>query len=134
MRYLQHIQWPFDPTLREPYRQRSNLRGLAMPMVRATDRQGREHELTVADGGLLMEELRSLEDGVFALCGGCCVCATCHVYVDADWSSRLPTPLPQESEMLVELPARQHNSRLSCQLVLGSEHSGLKVIIAPEAD
>ena len=105
-----------------------------MPTVRATDRQGRDFELTVPEGTVLMEELRSLEDGVFALCGGACACATCHVYVDSAWFSKLSTPLQQESEMLNELPMRQSNSRLSCQVVLAEELSGLKVTIAPDGE
>jgi 2Fe-2S ferredoxin len=105
-----------------------------MPTVRATDRRGREHELIVPDGAVLMEELRLLEDGVFALCGGACACATCHVYVDAEWHSKLSTPLPPESDMLIELPMRQSNSRLSCQVVLGQELTGLKVTIAPDGE
>ena len=105
-----------------------------MPIVRATDRQGREHELTVPDGAVLMEELRSLEDGVFALCGGACACATCHVYVGAEWIPKLSPPLPHESDMLGELPARRSDSRLSCQVVVGEGLTGLKVTIAPEGD
>jgi ferredoxin, 2Fe-2S len=105
-----------------------------MPTVRATDRRGREHELTVPEGTVLMEEMRSLEDGVFALCGGACACATCHVYVDAEWVSKLSAPLPQESDMLSELPMRRSNSRLACQVVLGEELTGLKVTIAPDGE
>jgi len=105
-----------------------------MPTVRATDRQGREHELSVPEGTVLMEELRSLEDGVFALCGGNCACATCHVYVDTEWFSKLSTPLQQESDMLNELPTRRSNSRLSCQVVLRQELTGLNVTIAPEGE
>ncbi len=105
-----------------------------MPTVRAIDRQGRNHELTPPVGTVLMEELRTLEDVGFALCGGACACATCHVYVDAEWLARLPPSLPQESDMLSELPARRSNSRLSCQIVLLEELSGLRVTIAPEGE
>ncbi len=86
------------------------------------------------DGTVLMEELKSLEEGVFALCGGACACATCHVYVAAEWLSKLSTALPQENEMLNELSARQGNSRLSCQLVLREGLTGLEVTIAPEGE
>ena len=105
-----------------------------MPTVRAIDRQGRDHELTPPVGTVLMEELRTLEDAGFALCGGACACATCHVYVDAEWLARLPPPLPHETDMLSELPARRSNSRLSCQIVLLDELTGLRVTIAPEGE
>lgn len=105
-----------------------------MPTVRAIDRQGRDHELTPPVGTVLMEELRTLEDAGFALCRGACACATCHVYVDVEWLARLPPPSPHESDMLSELPARRRNSRLSCQIVLHEELSGLRVTIAPEGE
>jgi len=107
---------------------------MRVPTVRAIDRQGRDHELTPPVGTVLMEELRTLEDAGFALCGGACACATCHVYVDAEWLARLPPPLPHETDMLSELPARRSNSRLSCQIVLLDELTGLRVTIAPEGE
>jgi hypothetical protein len=37
------------------------------------------------------------------------------------WFSKLSAPLPQESDMLGELPVRRSNSRLPCQDVLGKQ-------------
>jgi 2Fe-2S ferredoxin len=61
-----------------------------------------------------------------------CSCATCHVYVDADWVAKLPAPMSDESDMLGDLVSRRDNSRLSCQIVLNDALSGVKVSIAPE--
>jgi 2Fe-2S ferredoxin len=105
-----------------------------MPIVRVTDRRGVEHEINAPAGTVLMEELKPLDDGVFAICGGACACATCHVYVQAAWLAKLSTPPPQELDMLGELPSRRENSRLSCQIVLGEELSGLEITIAPEGE
>ncbi|HSI40419.1 MAG TPA: 2Fe-2S iron-sulfur cluster-binding protein [Xanthobacteraceae bacterium] len=65
--------------------------------------------------------------GIEAECGGAMACGTCHVHIDGG-GSRLPPPCIEESEMLDMLSGpRTPASRLSCQLVLGSEHEGLMV-------
>jgi ferredoxin, 2Fe-2S len=69
-------------------------------------------------------------DGIVAECGGCAMCATCHVYVDAAWRDKLPAPLANELEMLECTAAqRRPESRLSCQLKLSAELDGLIVHI-----
>jgi len=103
-----------------------------MPIVRVIDRDGVERELDAPSGVVLMEPLRDMDDGVGAICGGMCSCATCHVYVDAEWVPRLPAPMSDEGDMLGDLQSRRDNSRLSCQIMLSDALSGLKVQIAPE--
>ena len=100
--------------------------------IRVTDRDGDRHEVDGQQGLKLMEVLRDLDYGVEAICGGLCSCATCHVYVDADWADEL-TPLEdEEADLLDSLEGRRVTSRLSCQIELGEEHDGLTVTIAPE--
>jgi 2Fe-2S ferredoxin len=103
-----------------------------MPTVVVVDRDGAERELDAPSGVSLMEPLRDMDDGVGAICGGMCSCATCHVYVDAAWVDKLPAPMSDEGDMLGDLISRKPNSRLSCQVVLNDSLSGLKVAIAPE--
>jgi ferredoxin, 2Fe-2S len=103
-----------------------------MPTVRVIDRDGTERELDAPTGATLMEPLRDMDDGVAAICGGMCSCATCHVYVDAEWVAKLPAPMSDESDMLGDLISRRENSRLSCQIILNDAISGVKVTIAPE--
>jgi ferredoxin, 2Fe-2S len=103
-----------------------------MPLVRVIDRDGSERELDAPSGATLMEPLRDMDDGVAAICGGMCSCATCHVYVDAEWAAKLPAPMSDESDMLGDLISRRGNSRLSCQVVLNDALSGVRVTIAPE--
>jgi len=105
---------------------------MVMPMVRVIDRDGIERELEAPSGATLMEPLRDMDDGVAAICGGMCSCATCHVYVDAEWVAKLPAPMSDESDMLGDLVSRRANSRLSCQIVLNDALAGMKVSIAPE--
>src|ERR1700693_423535 len=103
-----------------------------MPTVRVIDRDNEERSVEAPNGATLMEPLRDMDDGVAAICGGMCSCATCHVYVDAGGVSNRPAPMSAEGDMLGDLTSRQSNSRLSCQIVLNDAMSGLKVTIAPE--
>ena len=69
--------------------------------------------------------------GVLAECGGACACATCHVYVDNEWASRLEPLSDMEDAMLDSALSRQPNSRLSCQIEVDDSLDGLIVHVAP---
>jgi 2Fe-2S ferredoxin len=56
------------------------------------DHAGVEHKLEALEGWRVMEVIRDWGIGIKAECGGACACATCNVYVDRDWLSRLPPP------------------------------------------
>jgi 2Fe-2S ferredoxin len=103
-----------------------------MALLRVVDRDGVEHEVDAKTDLKVMEVLRELDYGVAAICGGMCSCATCHVYVDPEWASRLPEPMSDERELLAELSHHQDNSRLSCQVEFTAALSGLRVTIAPD--
>jgi ferredoxin, 2Fe-2S len=104
-----------------------------MARITVVDRDGNEHEIEAQLGLKVMEILRQLDYGVAAICGGLCSCATCHVYVDAAWAGRLPSPQSDELELLSTLQNyRAGNSRLSCQVNFAETLSGIKVVIAPD--
>jgi 2Fe-2S ferredoxin len=93
----------------------------------------RRHSLAVRTGQSLMRAAVDADiDGIKADCGGVMTCATCHVYVDAEWSGRLPPPSGDEDAM-VEMTAapRAPTSRLSCQIALAPELDGLTVTLPP---
>jgi 2Fe-2S ferredoxin len=103
-----------------------------MPLLRIVDRDGVEHEVDARAGLKVMETLRELDYGVAAICGGMCSCATCHIFIDPEWLGRLPPPMSDERELLVELAHHQDNSRLSCQLDFTEQLAGLRITIAPD--
>ena len=103
-----------------------------MPEITVTDRDGGVHRVNAREGVSLMETLRELDYGVAAICGGMCSCATCHVYVDPEWVSKLPAPMSDERELLAELSHHEPNSRLSCQIELTPALDGLRVTLAPD--
>lgn len=107
-----------------------------MAEVRVTDREGNKHTLTASNAEPLMEVLRDANLGVLGTCGGMCSCGTCHVYVGAEWADRLPPKGDDETMMLEgigELVELRPTSRLSCQIPVTEELSGLSVEIGPVA-
>ena len=103
-----------------------------MPVLRVIGRDGVEQEINAPAGTSLMEPLRDMDDGVTAICGGMCSCATCQVYIDESWVPRLTAPMSDETDMLKDLTSYRANSRLSCQIQLTDALDGLRVTIAPE--
>ena len=104
-----------------------------MTKLVVVDRSGSEREIDVANGVSVMEAIRdSGFDELLALCGGCCSCATCHVYVDPAFAGLLPDMSDDENDLLDSSDHRDERSRLSCQLSITDELDGLTVTIAPE--
>lgn len=99
-----------------------------------TDRDGIEHDLDAVEGWRVMEIIRDHGLPIKAECGGCCACATCHVYVDEDWMPELAEASDEETEMLDEAFFVEDNSRLSCQLIMDETLDGLRVTLAPESE
>ena len=103
-----------------------------MITIKVKDLDGESHEIQAQPGDRVMEVLREYEWGVAAICGGMCSCATCHVFVDEDWTEKFPPAESDEFELLEFLDDYKPNSRLSCQLTLKDEHDGLGLELAPE--
>jgi ferredoxin, 2Fe-2S len=104
-----------------------------MPQLFVTTRAGAETAIDVRAGLSVMELIRDAgaDDG-FALCGGACACATCHVYVDPAFADSLPEMQEDENELLDGSDHRTPSSRLSCQIRFDDALAGLRVTIAPE--
>ena len=98
------------------------------------DHQGIEHKVEALEGWRVMEIIRDWGLGVKAECGGACACATCHVYVDAAWSSLLVPPTLEEIDKLDEAELVEAHSRLSCQILMRPEFDGLRVRLAPGSE
>lgn len=104
-----------------------------MVTVRFVSHDGHETKLD----GSLGETARDLAidfdvEGVLGACGGACMCATCHVYVDEAWAAKLPAVKPEEGAMLQNtVSERRPTSRLSCQIELTDALDGL-VLHMPE--
>ena len=98
-----------------------------------SDRSGTVRRISAETGISLIEVLRdSGMDELLALCGGCCSCATCHVFIKGGGEGATAFGSDDENDILDSSDHRRPNSRLSCQLKLGEEHRGMMVRIAPE--
>ena len=102
--------------------------------IYVTDLDGHEHALDAVEGWRVMEIIRDHGLPIKAECGGACACATCHVYVDESWVSKIAAMNEEEEYMLDEAFELEDNSRLSCQIIMSEELDGLKVTLAPAAD
>lgn len=98
-----------------------------------TDQEGTVHELEALEGWRAMEVIRDWGLNIKAECGGACSCATCHVFVDAEWEDKLNPPSDEEEDMLDSVPDIRPNSRLSCQILMSEELDGLKLTLAESA-
>lgn len=100
-----------------------------MPQVTLISAGGKTTVLEVAYGQSLMQAaVSSGYKGIVGECGGSAMCATCHVYVDAEFKHRLPAPLETELEMLeCTADERKPESRLSCQIKMAPELEGMTV-------
>ncbi|WP_206244156.1 2Fe-2S iron-sulfur cluster-binding protein [Novosphingobium terrae] len=96
------------------------------------DLNGVETQIKAAPGITLMEALRDHGfDDLLALCGGCCSCATCHVYVEAGPESMKTPASPDEEDLLDSSLHRQNHSRLSCQIAITQDLDAIRVRLAP---
>lgn len=104
-----------------------------MVKIIVTTRDGTETEIEGEAGLSVMEVIREHGfDELLALCGGCCSCATCHVYVEPGFDDQLRPKSEDEDDLLDSSDQKTDRSRLSCQLQVVPELDGLRVRIAPE--
>lgn len=92
---------------------------------------GTEQVVQTTDGESVMQAaVDAGVPGIIGQCGGQAVCATCHVYVEADDAAGLPEVDEDEDDTLEGVAERRETSRLSCQLVAGQDFSSLTVTVA----
>ncbi|QIB64898.1 2Fe-2S iron-sulfur cluster-binding protein [Kineobactrum salinum] len=104
-----------------------------MPSITISTRENEQHIVESENDMSLMEVIREAGiDEVAAICGGCCSCATCHVYIEPGFMQNLPKISEDEDALLDSTSHRNENSRLSCQVTISDDLNGMRVVIAPE--
>jgi 2Fe-2S ferredoxin len=99
-----------------------------MPKITYIDNNGNSKTINVENGLSVMEgAIQNDIPGIDADCGGSMACATCHVYVEEKWLSKLPKAEEGEVDMIDMAFEPKKNSRLSCQLIVTDEMDGLEV-------
>jgi 2Fe-2S ferredoxin len=103
-----------------------------MGNIIVNDRNGEIHKLYAEEGLTFMEIIRDSGLDIEAACGGCCACATCHVYIDKSWFTKLPTMEGDEESMLDQTFHVSDTSRLGCQIEYEEIYDGINLTLAPE--
>ena len=103
-----------------------------MPNIIFIEPNGTRREIDAAVGESAMEAAtRNGVDNILAECGGSCICATCHGYVDEAWSERIGPPGPAEADVLeFEAHSVRPESRLACQITITNALEGLVLKVA----
>ena len=103
-----------------------------MSNIFVNDREGNTHKLQAEAGLTLMEIIRDAGLDIEAACGGCCACATCHIYVESEYLEKLPKIEDDEESMLDQAFHVTAQSRLGCQIEYNDEFKEIKLTLAPE--
>jgi 2Fe-2S ferredoxin len=103
-------------------------KGRIVPRLVYVEHNGTEHEVEVPVGTSIMQgALNYLVPGIEGDCGGLCACATCHVYIDAQWQAVCGAPDELETGMLEFAYDVNDLSRLSCQIAVSEKMDGMRV-------
>jgi ferredoxin, 2Fe-2S len=100
-----------------------------MVKIRYVEQDGDEREVSVDPGVSLMEA--AVKNGVASIegeCGGACACATCHVYIPAEWQSVTGVASEDEQMMLEFGVDVDERSRLGCQIAVTAAMDGMTVL------
>jgi ferredoxin, 2Fe-2S len=99
-----------------------------MAKITFIQHNGNEQTVDGTAGMSVMETaVKHQVPGIDADCGGACACATCHVYVEAEWQGAVGKRNPMEEDMLDFAFDVRDNSRLSCQIKVGDHIDGLRL-------
>ncbi len=100
-----------------------------MPTVHYISANGNSRQVDLPAGMSVMQgALNHRVEGILGECGGNCMCATCHVYVDPSFLNRIPPATANEKFMLsIAVEGPEANSRLSCQIRMTAELDGITI-------
>lgn len=93
---------------------------------------GTKFVVDAENGTTVMENaVKNNVPGIEAECGGACACATCHIYIDKQWTEKIGKPENMEEDMLDFAYEVKPESRLSCQIKVSDDINGL-IVKVPE--
>ncbi|XP_034933948.1 adrenodoxin-like protein 1, mitochondrial [Chelonus insularis] len=91
------------------------------------DKEGKETPVRgkVGDNVLYLAHRYGIE--MEGACEASLACTTCHVYVDHNYTDKLPTATDEEEDLLDLAPFLKENSRLGCQIILSKDLEGIRL-------
>ena len=108
-----------------------SLGSLKMPKIIFYKEKGMRTEIEVQPGQTLLEVAREHDIDIEGTCEGNLACATCHLIIDKDWSSKIPQATEDERDMLDLVNGLTVNSRLGFQIKVTADLDGLIVFLPP---
>lgn len=67
------------------------------------DRDGDEHTVQAKVGDSLLDVAKEFDIDVEGACEGTLSCSTCHLIVDCEWYEKIPDPLTEEEQDMLDL-------------------------------
>ena len=98
------------------------------------DREGKKTAIDIAEGTTIRDAIeKKLSPDNYGVCGGNCVCGTCHVHVTPIDFEKLKAVEEDEISTLKDAAIKPTaHSRLGCQVELKKEYNNITVTIAPD--
>ena len=98
------------------------------------DREENQKIIDIEEGTILKDAIEDeLSPDNYGICGGCCACGTCHVYIKPSDFEKLKAKEDEEIKTLESLAIEPNNySRLGCQIEFKKEYDNITVTIAPD--
>ena len=98
------------------------------------DREGNQTIIDIEEETTIRD---AIEDGLdpdnYGLCGGNCVCGTCHIYVKPSDFDKLKAKEDEEIDTLESLAEEPNQySRLGCQVEFKKDYDNITVTIASD--
>ena len=98
------------------------------------DREGNQTAIDIDEGTTIRD---AIEDEVapdnYGVCGGCCACGTCHVYIEPSDFDKLSVKEEDEVATLESYALEPNQySRLGCQVEFKKKYDNITVTIAPD--
>ena len=98
------------------------------------DREGKKTAIDIEEGTTIRDAIEEkLSPDNYGVCGGSCVCGTCHVHVASSDFEKLKAAEESEIDTLKDAAINPTtHSRLGCQIKLKKEYNDITVTIAPD--
>ena len=98
------------------------------------DRKENNISIKIEEGTTIKDAIEDeLSPDNYGICGGCCACGTCHVYVNSSDFDKLKIKEEEEIATLESLAVEPNQySRLACQVEFKKEFDNITVTIAPD--
>ena len=98
------------------------------------DREGKKTSIDIKEDTTIRDAIEEkLSPDNYGVCGGNCVCGTCHVHVAPSDFEKLKAAEEDEISTLKEEAIKPTtHSRLGCQIELKKDYNNITVTIAPD--